>query len=80
MRGDQLARQWRILWTIESANHGVTVAQLAAEEDCSPRTIWRDFPSIQAAGSSCLLSRQYLKENNGTPHRSSRNKKTEASL
>ncbi|TET44861.1 MAG: HTH domain-containing protein, partial [Dehalococcoidia bacterium] len=44
MLGDQLARQWRILRTIESANHGVTVAQLAAEEDCSLRTIWRDFP------------------------------------
>ncbi len=50
MRGDQLARQWRILRTIESNKHGVTVAQLAEEEGCHPRTIWRDLAAIQAAG------------------------------
>ncbi|MDY6988936.1 MAG: WYL domain-containing transcriptional regulator [Thermodesulfobacteriota bacterium] len=50
MRGDQLARQWRILRTIESRKHGATVADLAAEEDCHPRTIWRDLAAIQAAG------------------------------
>jgi predicted DNA-binding transcriptional regulator YafY len=26
------------------------VAELAAEEDCHPRTIWRDLAAIQAAG------------------------------
>lgn len=50
MRGEQLARQWRILRTIESRNHGVTVAELAAEEDCHPRTVWRDLAAIQEAG------------------------------
>ena len=50
MRGDQLARQWRILRTIESSKQGVTVAQFAEEEDCHPRTIWRDLAAIQAAG------------------------------
>jgi predicted DNA-binding transcriptional regulator YafY len=50
VRGDQLARQWRILRTIESRKYGATVAELAAEEDCHPRTIWRDLAAIQAAG------------------------------
>jgi predicted DNA-binding transcriptional regulator YafY len=50
MRGDQLSRQWRILRTVESNKAGVTVAELAAEEGCHPRTIWRDLAAVQAAG------------------------------
>jgi hypothetical protein len=49
MRGDQLARQWRILRTIESKKQGTTVAELAAQEDCPSRTIWRDLAAIQNA-------------------------------
>jgi len=55
MRGDQLARQWRILRTIESKKHGATVAELAAQEDCSPRTIWRDLSAIEPARLTSLL-------------------------
>ena len=50
MRGEQLARQWRILRTIESRSHGVTVADLAEAEGCHPRTVWRDLAAIQEAG------------------------------
>ncbi|MBW2172942.1 MAG: transcriptional regulator [Deltaproteobacteria bacterium] len=50
MRGDQLARQWRILRTIESSKQGVTVSQLAEAEGCHTRTIWRDLAAIQYAG------------------------------
>ncbi len=50
MRGEQLARQWRILRTIESRNHGATVAELAEQEGCHPRTMWRDLSAIQEAG------------------------------
>jgi len=50
MRGEQLARQWRILRTIESRNHGATVAELAQQEGCHARTIWRDLAAIQEAG------------------------------
>ena len=34
MRGDQLARQWRILRVIESRKQCATVAELAAQEGC----------------------------------------------
>ncbi len=47
MRGDQLTRQWRILRTIETRKNGATVAELASQEDCSPRTMWRDLAAIQ---------------------------------
>jgi predicted DNA-binding transcriptional regulator YafY len=50
VRGDQLARQWRILRTIESRKQGASVAELAEEEECHTRTIWRDLAAIQAAG------------------------------
>ncbi len=46
MRGQALARQWRILRTIESRSYGVTVAELAAEKGCHPRTVWRDLAAI----------------------------------
>ena len=50
MRSNQLVRQWRILRTLESSRQGVTAAELAAEEGCHPRTIWRDIEALQAAG------------------------------
>ncbi len=55
MRGDQLARQWRILRTIESKKQGATVAELAAQEGCHPRTIWRDLAAIEPARLTSLL-------------------------
>lgn len=50
MRGDQLARQRRILRSIESRKQGATVAELAAQEDCHSRTIWWDLAAIQEDG------------------------------
>ena len=50
MRGEQFTRQWRILRTIETRKNGATVAELAEQEDCHPRTIWRDLAAIQGAG------------------------------
>jgi predicted DNA-binding transcriptional regulator YafY len=50
VRGEQLVKQWRILQTIESQNHGATVAKLASQEDCHTRTMWRDLAAIQEAG------------------------------
>ena len=50
MRDDQLARQWRILRKTQTRKNGPTAAKLAEQEDCSPRTIWRDLAAIQEAG------------------------------
>ena len=49
MRGDQLARQWRILRAIEPRKQGANVSELAAQEGYYPRTIWRDLSAIQNA-------------------------------
>jgi len=46
-RGDQLARQWRIIQTLVSSKHGKTVADLVKEENCHPRTIYRDLEALQ---------------------------------
>ncbi|MFH1135034.1 MAG: WYL domain-containing transcriptional regulator [Pseudomonadota bacterium] len=50
MRGDQLARQWRILRHIESSRQGLTVAELAELEDVGLRTAYRDLEALQEAG------------------------------
>jgi predicted DNA-binding transcriptional regulator YafY len=42
-RGDQLARQWRIIQTLVTSKHGKTVADLVRDENCHPRTIYRDL-------------------------------------
>jgi Fe2+ or Zn2+ uptake regulation protein len=48
--GDQLARQRRIIQTLISSKHGKTVADLVKEENCHPRTIYRDLEALQEAG------------------------------
>ena len=50
MRGDFLARQWRIIKAIASANQGFTASQLAESEGVELRTVYRDLESLQSAG------------------------------
>jgi len=50
MRGDQLARQWRIIRAIEASPNGLTVAEIAQREETGIRTIYRDLEALQAAG------------------------------
>jgi predicted DNA-binding transcriptional regulator YafY len=50
MRGDQLARQWRIIRAIEASLNGLTVAEIAGREETGIRTIYRDLEALQAAG------------------------------
>lgn len=69
MRGNQLARQWRILRTIESSKQGVTVAQLASEESCHPDTTWGALAAVQPFDFSPLLSKRYRKKNSWHPSR-----------
>jgi hypothetical protein len=50
MRGDQLARQWRIIWAIEASPNGLTVTEIAWREETGFRTIYRNLEALQAAG------------------------------
>ena len=50
MRGDQLARQWRIIRAIETSPSGLTVAEIAKREETGIRTIYRDLDALQVAG------------------------------
>ena len=49
-RGDQLARQWRIMQTLISSKRGKSVGELAVNLDCHPRTVYRDLEALQSAG------------------------------
>jgi len=49
-RGDHLARLLQIVQAFASRRGGVTVGELARQEDCSPRTIYRDLDTLQKAG------------------------------
>jgi len=50
MRGDQLARQWKIIQTLISSKMGKSAADLASELECNPRTVYRDLEALQVAG------------------------------
>jgi len=47
MRGDQLARQWRIIRAIEASPNGLTVAEIAKREETGIRTSYRDLEALQ---------------------------------
>ncbi|MBT8371086.1 MAG: helix-turn-helix domain-containing protein, partial [Deltaproteobacteria bacterium] len=42
-RGDQLARQWKIIQALSASRHGCSVGQLAEEMQCHKRTVYRDL-------------------------------------
>jgi len=46
MRGDQLARQWRVIRAIEASSNGLTVAEIANREETGIRTIYRDLEAL----------------------------------
>jgi hypothetical protein len=49
-RGDQLARQWRIIQTLISSKQGKSAADFVKDKNCHPRTIYRDLGALQEAG------------------------------
>lgn len=57
MRGDPLARQWRIIRTIKASPNGLTVAEIAKREEMGIRMIYRDLELLQAAGSPLYTER-----------------------
>ena len=48
MRGDQLARQWRIIRGIEVSHNRLTAAEIAKREETGIRTICRYLEALQA--------------------------------
>ncbi len=47
MRGDQLARQWRVIRAIEASPGGLSVTEIAEREETGIRTIYRDLEAFQ---------------------------------
>ena len=48
MRGDQLARQWRVIRVIEASPNGLTVTEIARREKIGICTIYHDLQALQA--------------------------------
>lgn len=50
MRGEQLARQWRLIQRLARSRYGATLEELAAELECVRRTVYRDLDALMMAG------------------------------
>ena len=46
-RGDQLARQWKILQKLHASRYGKSAADLSEDIDCHPRTVYRDLDTMK---------------------------------
>ena len=57
MRGDQLARQWRIIRANEADPNGLTVTAIAQREETGMRTINRTLEAPRASGVSLHAER-----------------------
>ncbi len=49
-RGDQLARQWKIIQALIASRRGKAVPELAQMVECHTRTVYRDLEALQTAG------------------------------
>lgn len=49
-RHQQVLRQWKLLRRLERAPGGVSIAELAASEQLSERSLYRDLEALEAAG------------------------------
>jgi predicted DNA-binding transcriptional regulator YafY len=50
MRGDQLARQWRLIQRLARSRFGVGLDELATDLECTRRTVYRDLDALMYAG------------------------------
>ncbi len=58
MRGEQLARQWRLIQRLARSHYGVGLDDLATELDCVRRTVYRDLDALMAAGFPVVSERR----------------------
>ena len=57
MRGDQLARQWRIIRTIKASLYGLTLAEIGKREKSGLRTIYHDLKALRVVSFSLCTER-----------------------
>jgi predicted DNA-binding transcriptional regulator YafY len=57
-RGDQLARQWKIIQSLLASSRGKSAADLASELACHSRTVYRDLEALQVAGFPLYTERE----------------------
>lgn len=57
MRGDRLARQWRIIQLLTHSRSGLGAAEIAKQLDEPVRSIYRDLEALQKAGFPFYTSR-----------------------
>lgn len=50
MRGDQLARQWRLIQRLARSRFGIGLDELATDLECTRRTVYRDLDALMYAG------------------------------
>jgi predicted DNA-binding transcriptional regulator YafY len=58
MRGDQLARQWRLIQRLARSRWGVGLDALAEDLDCHRRTVYRDLDALMLAGFPVLSEKR----------------------
>lgn len=58
MRGDRLARQWRIIQLLTHSRSGLSAAEIAKQLDEPVRSIYRDLEALQKAGFPFYTSRE----------------------
>jgi predicted DNA-binding transcriptional regulator YafY len=58
MRGDQLARQWRLIQRLANSRVGVSLDDLAGELECVKRTVYRDLDALMLAGFPVLSEKR----------------------
>lgn len=58
MRGDQLARQWRLIQRLARSRYGVGLDDLAEDLECVRRTVYRDLDALMNAGFPLLSERR----------------------
>ena len=58
MRGEQLARQWRLVQRLARSRYGVGLDELADDLECVRRTVYRDLDALMQAGFPVLSERR----------------------